>query len=119
MLKRIDESRHPCRTPTVDLNQSPLLPLKWTALWALSYRFSKRHLTLELMLYFLIVAHKVSCHTSLYLGAFKPFPHEEVLQFEPEYNSGFNYFAHAECQRTVLCYSVVAVKKGSAQNTRI
>ena len=39
MLKRVGESRHPCRTPTVVLNHSPVLPLNRTALWALSYRF--------------------------------------------------------------------------------
>ena len=32
MLKRVGESRHPCRTPTVVQNQSPTLPLKMTAL---------------------------------------------------------------------------------------
>ena len=39
MLKRVGESRHPCRTPTVVLNHSPVLPLNRTALWTLSYRF--------------------------------------------------------------------------------
>ena len=39
MLKRVGESRHPCRTPTVVLNHSPVLPLIRTSLWALSYRF--------------------------------------------------------------------------------
>ena len=39
MLKRVGESRHPCRTPSVVLNHSPVLPLNRTALWALSYRF--------------------------------------------------------------------------------
>ena len=40
MLKRVGESRHPCRTPTVVQNQSPmLLLLKRTALVALSQRF--------------------------------------------------------------------------------
>ena len=33
---RLGESRHPYRTPTVVWNQSPMLPLKWTALVALS-----------------------------------------------------------------------------------
>ena len=33
MLKRVGESRHPCRTPTVVLNHSPVLPLNRTALW--------------------------------------------------------------------------------------
>ena len=37
MLKRVGESKHPCRTPTVVLNHSPVLPLNRTALWALSY----------------------------------------------------------------------------------
>ena len=36
MLKRVGESRKPCLTPTVVLNQSPVLPLKQTALVALS-----------------------------------------------------------------------------------
>ena len=35
MLKRVGESRHPCRTPTVVRNQSPKLLLKRTALVAL------------------------------------------------------------------------------------
>ena len=63
MLKRIGESRHPCRTPIVALNNSPVLPLNRTALWALSYRFSLARMILALMLYLLIVAHKASCHT--------------------------------------------------------
>ena len=40
MLKRVGESRHPCQTPTIVLNHSPVLPLNSTALWALTYRFS-------------------------------------------------------------------------------
>ena len=36
MLKKVDESRHPRRTPTVLRNQSPMLMLKRTALVALS-----------------------------------------------------------------------------------
>ena len=62
MLKSAGESRHPCRTPTVVLNHSPVLPLNRTAFWALSYRFSMARMMLALMLYFLIVAHKASCH---------------------------------------------------------
>ena len=31
MLKRVGESRHPCQTPTVVWNQSPMLLLKRTA----------------------------------------------------------------------------------------
>ena len=50
MLKRVDESRHPCRTPTVVLNQS--------VLWALSYIFSVTRMLLALLLYFLIFAYK-------------------------------------------------------------
>ena len=57
MLKRVGGS------PTVVLNHSPVLPLNRTALWALSYRFSMACMMLALMLYFLIVAHKASCHT--------------------------------------------------------
>ena len=64
MLKRVGESRHPRRIPTVVLNQSPLLPFNRTTLWsALSYRLSMTRMMLALMLYFLIVAHKASCHT--------------------------------------------------------
>ena len=63
MLKMVGESRHPCRTPTIVLNHSPVLPLNKNALWALSYRFSMARMMLALMLYFLMVAHKASCHT--------------------------------------------------------
>ena len=37
MLKRVGESRHPCQSPTVVGNQSPMLPLKKTA-YAMSCR---------------------------------------------------------------------------------
>ena len=63
MLKRVGESRHSCRTPTVVLNHSPVLPLNRTTLWALSYSFPMARMMLALMLYFLIVAHRASCHT--------------------------------------------------------
>ena len=63
MLKRVGESRHPRRIPTVVLNHSPVLPLNRTVLWALSYRFSMACMMLALMLYFLKVAHKALCHT--------------------------------------------------------
>ena len=56
MLKRAGESRHPCRTPTVVLNHSPVLPLNRTALWALSYRFSVACMMLALMLNFLMAS---------------------------------------------------------------
>ena len=36
MLKRVGDRRHPCLTPTVVLNHSPMLPFTWTALVALS-----------------------------------------------------------------------------------
>ena len=36
MLKRVGDRRHPCLTPTVVLNYSPMLPFIWTALVALS-----------------------------------------------------------------------------------
>ena len=35
MLKRVGDRRHPCQTPTVVLNHSPMLPFIWTALVAL------------------------------------------------------------------------------------
>ena len=39
MLKRVGESRHPCRTHTVVLNHSSVLPLNRTALWAFNTDF--------------------------------------------------------------------------------
>ena len=63
MFNRVGESTHPCRTSTVVLNHPPVLPLNMTAFWAFSYRFSMGRMMLALMLYFLIVAHKASCHT--------------------------------------------------------
>ena len=36
IMKRVDDRRHPCLTPTVVLNHSPMLPFIWTALVALS-----------------------------------------------------------------------------------
>ena len=50
MLKRICESRHLCRTPTVVLSHSPVLPLNRTALCALSYRFSMAPVFLGILL---------------------------------------------------------------------
>ena len=63
MLKRVDESRHPCRTPTVVRNQSPMLLLKRTVLVALLYRFLMTWIRLVLMFYFFMVAHKAACQT--------------------------------------------------------
>ena len=63
MLKSVGDSRHPCRTPTVVRNKSPMLLLKITALVALSYRYSMVRTSLEAMLYFLMVAHRAACHT--------------------------------------------------------
>ena len=63
MVKRVNESSHPCRTPTVVRNQFPMLPLKRTALVALSWRFLMTRRKFELMLYFFVVAHKAACQT--------------------------------------------------------
>ena len=60
MLKRVGESRHPCRTPTVVQNQSPMLPLKRTTLVALLWRFLMTWIRFVLMLYFFMVAHKAA-----------------------------------------------------------
>ena len=49
-LKRVGESRHPCRTLTVVLNQFPVLPFNRTALCALTYRFSMTRMMLALLL---------------------------------------------------------------------
>ena len=63
MLKRVGESRHPCQTPTVVRNQSPMLLLKRTALVALLKRFLMTWIRFVLMLYFFMVAHKAACQT--------------------------------------------------------
>ena len=60
MLKMVGESRHPCRIPTVVRNQSPMLPLKRTALVALLQRFLMSWIRFVLM-YFFMVAHKAAC----------------------------------------------------------
>ena len=59
----LGESRYPWWTPTVVLNQLLVMPLNRTALLALTCRFSMTSMVLAYMLYFLIVAHKASCHT--------------------------------------------------------
>ena len=65
MLKRVGESRHPCQTPTVVKNQSPMLLLKRTALVVLSQRFLMTQIMLVLMLYFFTVVNKAACQTLL------------------------------------------------------
>ena len=55
MLKRVGESRHPCRTPTVVRNQSPILLLKRTALEALLLRFLMTWIRFVLMYFFMVV----------------------------------------------------------------
>ena len=65
MLKRVGESRYPCRTPTVVRNQSLILPLKRTALVALLKRFVMTWIRLVLMLCFLMVAYNAACQTLL------------------------------------------------------
>ena len=42
MLKRVGDRRHPCLTPTVVLNHSPMLPFIWTALVASSLSCDER-----------------------------------------------------------------------------
>ena len=63
ILKRVGESRHPCRTPTVVRNQCPMLLLKKTALVAMLQRFLMTQIRLVLMLYFFMVAYKAACQT--------------------------------------------------------
>ena len=63
MLKRADESKHSCRTPTFVRSQSPMLLLKRTALVVLSQRFLMIRIRLALMLFFFMVAHKAACQT--------------------------------------------------------
>ena len=59
MLKRVGESRHPCLTPTVVRNQSPMLLLKRTALVALLEAFDD----FDKVDVVLMVAHKAACQT--------------------------------------------------------
>ena len=63
MLKRMGESRHPCWTPTVVHNQSPMLLLERTALVAFSWRYLMTWIRLALMLYFFTVVHKAADQT--------------------------------------------------------
>ena len=63
MLKRVGDKRHPCLTPTVVLNHSPMLPFIWTALVDLSQSYSMVRTRFALILYFRMVAHKTACHT--------------------------------------------------------
>ena len=59
ILKRVGESRHPCLTPTVVRNQSPMLLLKRTALVALLEAFDD----FDKVDVVLMVAHKAACQT--------------------------------------------------------
>ena len=63
MLERMGDRRHPCLTPTVVLNHSPMLPFIWTALVALSWSCSMVRTRFALILSFRMVAHKAACHT--------------------------------------------------------
>ena len=65
MLKRMDHRIriHPCLTPTVVLNHSPLLPSIWTALVALSQICSVVRTRFALILHFRMVANKAACQT--------------------------------------------------------
>ena len=63
MVKRVGESRHPCQTPTVIWNQSPMLLLERTALVALMKMCLMTWIKLALMLYFFMVAHNAECKT--------------------------------------------------------
>ena len=57
MLKRAGDRRHPCLTPTVVPNHSPMMTFIWTTLVALVQT------RIALILYFRMVAHKAACHT--------------------------------------------------------
>ena len=62
-LKRVGDRRHHCLTPTVVLNHSPMLPVIWTTLVALSCSSSTVQTRYALILYFCTEAHKAACHT--------------------------------------------------------
>ena len=63
VLKRMDERRHLCWTPTVVQNQFTMLPLKKTAMMVLSKRCLMTLIRLAPMLYFFMVTHKAACQT--------------------------------------------------------
>ena len=63
ILKRVGDRRHPCLPPTVVLNHSPMLPLIWTALVALSLSCSMVRVRFALILFLRMVANKAACHT--------------------------------------------------------
>ena len=63
IFKMVGDRRHPCLTPTVVLNHSPVLPFIWTALVALSQSCSVVRTRFALILYIRMVAHKAACHT--------------------------------------------------------
>ena len=63
MLERVGESKHSCRTPTVVRNHSPVLPLKKTALMALSLRYLMTRIRSALILYLFMFAPKAACQT--------------------------------------------------------
>ena len=61
-LNSTGESRHPCLTPTLVLNHSPIDPLWKTALGALTYRLLIKHIMRSWMILY-SVAHSAACHT--------------------------------------------------------
>ena len=63
LLKSVGDRRHPCFTPTVVLNLSPMLLFIWTALVPLSKSCSMVRIRFALIMYFRMVAHKAACHT--------------------------------------------------------
>ena len=63
MLKRVGDRRHPCLTPTIVLNHSPILPFIWTAFVALSQSCSMVRTRFALILYFRMEAHTAARHT--------------------------------------------------------
>ena len=58
MLKRVGDRRHPCLTPTVVLNHSPMLSFVWTALVVLSQSYLMVRTIFALTLYFHMMTHK-------------------------------------------------------------
>ena len=60
MLKWVGENRQPRRTPAVVRDQSPMLPLKRTALAALPKKCLTTRIRLPLILYFFMVAHEAA-----------------------------------------------------------
>ena len=63
MLKRVGESRHPCRTPTVFSEPVSYAAVEEDGTSGLGIEVLMTWIRFVLMLFFFMVAHKAACHT--------------------------------------------------------